>query len=267
MPPSPALLTLAFLSTFLLLNLLAVTPAISWFDKGHRIVGLIAQRHLTDDARNEIERILPGSITLADTAVWPDHEGRSIRDFDLLHYVRIPEHASGYDQARDCPERNCIVEALNWFAAAVADKNAPIMMRRLALRYVAHLVGDVHQPLHAGRAADRGGIEIPVSYRGATTNLHFFWDSNLVDLENGNEEEIATRLTANLTAADRLTWQAGDPEQWTNESLTLVRSHAYNTGALGELTDDYVEKARPVVRRKLAQAGIRLAWLLNNALK
>jgi hypothetical protein len=267
MPKAFAPLTATFLSAFLALNLLAVTPANSWFDKGHRIVGLIAQAHLTAGARKEIERILPGGMTLADAAVWPDHEGRQIREFDPLHYVRIPELASGYDQARDCPERNCMVEALNWFSAAVADKNAPIMMRRLALRYVAHLVGDMHQPLHAGRAADRGGIDISVAYRGATTNLHYFWDANLVDLETGNEEEIAKRLTANLTAADRLKWQAGDPKQWTDESLMLVRSHAYNTGASGELSDDYVEKSRPVVRRKLAQAAIRLAWLLNNALK
>ena len=76
MSSSLALLTPTFLSTFLLLNLLAVTPALSWFDKGHRIVGLIAQAHLTADARKEIERILPGGMTLADAAVWPDHEGR-----------------------------------------------------------------------------------------------------------------------------------------------------------------------------------------------
>ena len=205
-------------------------------------------------------------MTLADAAVWPDHEGRSIRDFDPLHYVSIPEHASGYDQARDCPERNCMVEALNWFSAAVADKNAPIMTRRLALHYVAHLVGDMHQPLHAGRATDRGGIDIPCLTE-AQQRIFTSFGTNLVDLETGNEEEIAKRLTANLTEADRLKWQAGDPKQWTDESLMLVRSHAYNTGASGELTDDYVEKARPVVRRKLAQAGIRLAWLLNIALK
>ena len=267
MPKAFAPLTATFLPAFLALNLLTVTPALSWFDKGHRIVGLIAQAHLTADARKEIEKILPAGMTLADTAVWPDHEGRQIREFDPLHYVRIPERASGYDQARDCPDRNCMVEALNWFSASVADKNAPIVTRRLALRYVAHLVGDMHQPLHTGRAADRGGVDISVSYRGATTNLHYFWDANLVDLETGNEEEIAKRLTATITAADRLKWQAGDPKQWTGESLMLVRSHAYNTGASGDLTDDYVEKARPVVRRKLAQAGIRLAWLLNIALK
>jgi hypothetical protein len=260
-------LTATFLATFFVFNLLALTSALSWFDKGHRIVGLIAHAKLNADVRKEIEKILPGSMTLADAAIWPDHEGRSIRDFDPLHYVRIPEDAAGYDQARDCPERNCMVEALTWFSAAVADRNAPIMTRRLALRYVAHLVGDMHQPLHAGRAIDGGGTNIPVSYRGRTTNLHFFWDTDLVELETGNEEEVANRLTTNLTEEERLKWQAGDPKQWTDESLMLVRSYAYSTGPSVELSDDYVDKARPVVRRRLAQAGIRLAWLLNIAFK
>lgn len=250
-----------------MLNLLALAPALSWYDKGHRIVGLIAQANLTAGARKEIEKILPGAMTLADAAVWPDHEGRSIRDLDPLHYVSIAENASGYDQQRDCPERNCMVEALKWFLAVVADKNAPIMMRRLALHYVAHLVGDMHQPLHAGRAKDGGGSAILVSFKGQTTNLHFFWDTNLVELEAGNEEEIANRLIANVSEEERRKWQAGNPEQWTNESLMLVRSHAYNTGSSVELSDEYVEKARPIVRRRLAQAGTRLAWLLNVALK
>ena len=160
-----------------------------------------------------------------------------------------------------------MVEALKWFSAVIADKSAPIMMRRLALHYVAHLVGDMHQPLHAGRAMDQDGINISVSYRGQKTNLHFFWDTDLVEMETGNEEEVAKRLTANLTKEERLKWQTGDPRQWTDESLMLVRSHAYNIGPSVELSNDYVEKARPIVRRRLAQAGIRLAWLLNSALK
>jgi hypothetical protein len=267
MPTSPAPLIATFVSTFLVFNLLTVATCFSWYDKGHRIVGLIAEANLTAEARKTIEEILAKNMTLADAAVWPDHEGRSIRDFDPLHYVSIPESAGGYDQGRDCPERNCMVEALKWFSAVIADKNSPIMVRRVALYYVAHLVGDMHQPLHAGRAGDGGGIDIPVSYRGATTNLHFFWDTNLVELETETEEEIAKRLTANLTEEERLKWQAGDPTRWTNESLVLVRSHAYNTGTSGELSDDYVENARPIVRIRLAQAGLRLAWLLNSALK
>ena len=259
--------TATFVSTFLAFNLLTAASCFSWLDKGHRIVGLIAEANLTAEARKTIEEILPGNTTLADAAVWPDHEGRSIRDFNPLHYVSILENGVGYDQGRDCPERNCMVEALKWFSTVIADKNAPIMVRRVALYYVAHLVGDMHQPLHAGRAGDRGGGDISVTYRGQTTSLHFFWDTNLVDLETGTEEEIAKRLVANLTEEERLKWQGGDPTQWTNESLVLVRSHAYNIGPSGELSDDYVEKARPIVRVRLAQAGIRLAWLLNAALK
>jgi len=266
MPTSRVSLTVTFVATFFAFHLLTLTPSFSWFDKGHRIVGLIAQANLSAEARKEINAILPGNTTLADAAVWPDHEGRSIRDFNPLHYVSIPENATGYDQGRDCPERNCMVEALKSFSLFIADKNAPIMMRRFVLYYIAHLVGDMHQPLHAGRAGDRGGVDLPVSYRGVPTNLHFFWDKDLVDLESGTEEEIAMRLVANLTEEERLKWQAGDPTQWTNESLKL-RSYAYNTGPSGELSDDYVEKARPIVRIRLAQAGIRLAWLLNTALK
>ena len=263
-PLAPRPVTL--LAAVLLIDLITVEPAFSWFDKGHRVVGLIAQAHLTVAARREIEIILSANTTLADAAVWSDHEGRSIRDFDPLHYVSISDHAAGYDQARDCPERNCMVEALSWYSAVVADKNALVMTRRLALRLVAHLAGDMHQPLHAGRASDRGGVDIRVSYRDQSTNLHFFWDRELVELEPGNEEDIAKRLTANLTDEERLRWQAGDPKQWTDESLMLVRSHAYNTGPSGDLSEDYVEKARPIVRSRLLQAGLRLAWLLNRAL-
>ncbi|SRR5581483_11091605 len=243
---------------------MTAAPALGWFDKGHRVVGLIAQANLSPAAREAVEKIL-GGMSLADAAIWPDHEGRSIRDFDPLHYASIPENAAGYDQARDCPERDCMVEALRWFLTVVADRNAPMMARRLALHYVAHLIGDMHQPLHAGRIQDSGGTAIRVSYKGAATNLHFFWDTNLVEMESGTAEEVARRLAANITNAERSAWQAGNPEQWTRESLALVRSYAYNTGDSAELSDEYVERARPIVRTRLAQAGIRLAWALNVA--
>jgi hypothetical protein len=266
MPDSLSLVAV-FATVSLFFDLLIASPALPWFDKGHRVVGLIALMNLATDTRMELEKILPEGRTLADAAVWPDHEGRSIRDFDPLHYVSIPENAAGYDRARDCPTNNCMVEALPWFASVVADRRAPIALRRLALYYVAHLVGDMHQPLHAGRVADRGGVDTAVSYRGTSTNLHFFWDSNLVDLETGSEDEIAERLARDITPDQRLQWQSGEPAEWTNESLALFRSHAYDTGPSAELSDDYVARARPVVRTRLAQAGIRLAWLLNRTLK
>jgi hypothetical protein len=150
----------------------------------------------------------------------------------------------GYDQGRDCPEKNCMVEALEWFSAAIADKNAPIMVRRVALYYVAHLVGDMHQPLHAGRAGDRGGVDISVSY-GVTTNLHYFWDSDLVEMETGSEEDIAKQLTANLTEEERLKWQAGDPTQWTNESFNAGQVVCVQHRAIGRAFRRLCRKSPP----------------------
>lgn len=266
-PSTNAALTGGAVALLLLFHLAAVAPAFSWYDKGHRVVALIAEANLTAAARKGIQEILPAGTTLADAAVWPDHDGRSIGDLNPLHYVSIAENAEGYDQARDCPERDCMVEALKWFVSNLGDKNAPTIIKRMALRYVAHLVGDMHQPLHAGRANDRGGTEIKVSYRGQTTNLHFFWDTDLVEMDPGTPEEMAERLGAAINSEDRLRWQSGGPVQWTDESLMLVRSRAYSLGQSVELSDEYVEMARPVVRTRLAQAGIRLAWLLNAVFK
>ena len=241
--------------------------AYGWGDKGHRIVAILAETHLTEHARQEVTKLLPAGTTLADAAVWPDKEGRRITEFDRLHHVSIPDNAAGYDQGRDCKARDCMVEALNWFSSVVADPKAPINMRLIALRYVAHLVADMHQPLHAGRREDRGGTEITVSYKGQTTNLHLFWDINLIEMEEGNPEEVAKRLNQSVTEKQRTKWQSADPKKWTNESFRLSRSNAYAIGESTELSDEYVATALMIARRRLAQAGVRLGWLLNNIFK
>jgi hypothetical protein len=242
-------------------------PAYGWGDKGHRVVAILAEAHLSDQARREVRKLLPSGTTLADAAVWPDQEGRRITEFNQLHHVSIPDNAAGYDQERDCEARNCMVEALNWFTSVVADRKAPINVRLIALRYVTHLVGDMHQPLHAGRREDRGGTEITVSYRAQTTNLHLFWDINLVEMEEGNPEELAKKLDESITEKQRTKWQSGDPKKWTDESFRLSRSNAYSLGESTELSDEYVATALTIVRRRLAEAGVRLGWLLNNTFK
>ena len=241
--------------------------AYGWGDKGHRVVAILADTHLTEHTRQQVTKLLPAGTTLADAAVWPDKEGRRITDLDLLHHVNIPDHANGYDQVRDCKARNCMVEALKWFTSVVADTKAPINVRLIALRYVAHLVGDMHQPLHAGRREDRNGTDIIVSYRAQTNNLHLFWDINIVEMEEGSAEQMAKRLKAGPAMEERTEWQSGDPKTWTDESFRLSRSYAYTLGESIELSDDYVATALTIVRQRLVQAGVRLGWLLNNILK
>jgi hypothetical protein len=97
--------------------------------------------------------------------------------------------------------------------------------------------------------------------------LHLFWDGNLVDMEVDSDEELAWRLAANVSDEQRQKWLSGDAQQWTDESLMLARSQAYATGEPGDLSDDYVDQGRSTVRTRLAQAGFRLAELLNNAFK
>ena len=197
--------------------------AYAWGDKGHRIVAILADTQLTEQAREEVRKLRPDDTTLADAAVWPDIEGRRITEFDRLHHVSIPDDAVGYDQERDCKAGNCMVEALNWFTSVIAEPEGPDQCGLIALRYVAHLVNDMHQPLHAGRREDRGGTEITVSYRAQTTNLHLFWDLNVVDMEEGNAEELAKKLDQSITPKQRSEWQSGEPKTWTDEIISSYR--------------------------------------------
>jgi hypothetical protein len=257
--------TIASVTLFLILCQSAVY---GWGNKGHEIVGFIAEAHLTETARKKITAILLAGETLPLAATWPDETGRRIQDFDRLHYVSVPDDANGYEQARDCKARNCIVEALKWFTSVLADTDAPINLRRIALRFVAHLVGDAHQPLHAGRREDRNGTDTVVSYKGQTNNLHLFWDINLVEMmEEGSADVLARRLDASIPVEERNQWRSGNPKAWIDESFRLSRSHAYNLEGAGELSDEYITNALPIVRRRLVQGGIRLAWWLNETLK
>ncbi|HXG51345.1 MAG TPA: S1/P1 nuclease [candidate division Zixibacteria bacterium] len=243
--------------------LLGGTPAFSWHDKGHRIVAAIAASRLSPAGRTLVRELLAPGETLADAAVWPDYDGRRIRELDVLHYVNIADGSQGYRREVDCPEGNCAIEALRWCEAQIADRNAPLHIRRIALRYLAHLTGDLHQPLHAGRAADRGGTTISLIYGGTVTSLHLFWDKDLVEMEEGEVEEVARRLVAGATPAEWESSKSGDPAEWANESLRLAMSHAYTIAPSGEPDEDYIRRAREVVRRRLLQAGLRLARVID----
>jgi hypothetical protein len=171
------------------------SPACSWGGKGHEIVGAIAEAHLTDTARKRIKELLPQGTTLADASTWPDKAGRQIPDMDAYHYVNLPKDANRYDQQRDCKLRNCVIEAIAWYVQVLKSQDAPRNKKRIALRFVAHL-GDIHQPLHAGFAEDRGGNGLDVRFNGRKENLHSLWDTALVELEHGTPAEIAARIHA-----------------------------------------------------------------------
>ena len=178
------------------------SPAYPWGSKGHEIVAAIAETHLTDTARKRIKELLPQGTTLAEASTWPDKAGRQIPDMDPYHFINFPKDANTYDQQRDCKLRNCIIEAIAWYMQVLKSPDAPRNEKRIALRFVAHLVGDIHQPLHAGFAEDRGGNSVDVRFNGRKENLHSLWDTALVELEQGTPAEIAARIQAAVTSDD-----------------------------------------------------------------
>ena len=76
-----------------------------------------------------------------------------------LHYVDVPKGETSYDRERDCPQRNCVVEAINWYLNVLKANDSPLAEKELALDYLVHLVGDLHQPLHVGFLDDMGGTK------------------------------------------------------------------------------------------------------------
>jgi len=123
------------------------------------------------------------------------------------------------------------------------------------------------QPLHVGFLDDMGGTKIKIVFEGKAQNLHELWDTGILQTEAGSAQDIAKRLDEECSADDRMTWQAGTPAEWANESLALTIEYVYPIPESHEISEEYVKRAMPILHSRLVQAGVRLAWLLNDALK
>jgi hypothetical protein len=243
------------------------TPAHAWGAKGHQMVALIAERHLTEQARERLKQLLPKNGTLEQAATWPDRVRKIMPQMDPLHYVDVRRGSSYYDREIDCPQRNCIVEAINWYLQVLKSPQSPLAEKQIALNYIVHLVGDLHQPLHVGFLDDLGGTKTKVTFNGKEQTLHELWDSGIVNTENGSARVMANRLDQQFGADERKTWQAGTPKEWANESIALTTKYVYPLPESHEISEEYAKRALPILHKRLAQGGVRLAWLLNEALR
>ncbi len=238
-----------------------------WGQNGHRIVGEIATRHLSEEAAAAVEALI-GPIDLAQAGTWAD-EIRSDSTWDHAapwHYITIED-----DQTLETAPRNPdgdIVEAMERFEAVLRDPKADHEAQAQALKFMVHFVGDVHQPLHVGRGADRGGNGITVYWFGDRTNLHSVWDTRIIENQHLSFTEF-TRFIDHATEAQVAAWQRASYADWVAESKAL-RDFVYDFGPDNEgeetprLGYGYAYRATPVVRQRLLQAGIRLAGLLND---
>jgi hypothetical protein len=184
------------------------------------------------------------------------------------HYVNVPAGAAGINLARDCPpERSCVIGAIAMHIGTLRDDKTSAAGKAQALKFLGHFVGDIHQPLHAGRAEDRGGTAIKVRFLGEETSLHAVWDGGLIAGMGLDWQTLANRLHARILDAERVTWQRSDVHGWAEKSRQLAEVRAYVEPEDGWiLGEDYVAQNAPEVAEQLRKAGVRLAWVLQAAL-
>ncbi|MCZ8319073.1 MAG: S1/P1 nuclease [Lysobacteraceae bacterium] len=261
------------LAALLAAGLLSLWPGdtAAWGREGHRIVGLLAEARLTPDARGEVARLLDGAPepTLAGVSTWADEvrDQPEWRHTGRWHWVNLPrETPCTYDARRDCQGGNCVVGAIEAQRAILADRSRPDAERAVALKFLVHLVGDVHQPFHAGFGDDRGGnlAQIRVERRG--WNLHALWDSAMVEQAGLSPDAYAAALQAAPALPPDPT--SGRPERaaaWALQSCRAIFDDGLypETRTVGRA---YLERHRPLAERRLREAGERLAAELNAAL-
>lgn len=268
---------------------LAPAPALAWGDYAHRLIADIALADLTPRARVEVRRILARGAavdtpacpigTLADAAVWPDCV-RSLPDrfaFSFSWHYQNIDICAPFDADAKCPDGNCVTAQITRQLAIAADRRASAADRAQALAFVAHFVGDMHQPLHIGDKHDKGGNDVRAAYGAKAPermNLHRIWDSDLAERALTEPPAIGPRSP---TRAQRRDWAGGRVADWAQESWELSRTVVYpelkgypdtcpaKSDIRATIDEAYVAAARDAVRLQTQRAGVRLAMLLNRA--
>lgn len=263
------------LRSLLLLSIL-VCPALAWNSPGHKVIALIASSELSDEVNAQIVEILrhhpfPEARELLGASVWPDR----IKEYPeyahgTWHYANAPLFLDG--KVHPTQDHGLVVQALQQNIEVLRSDSATKAEKAVALAWVIHLVGDVHQPLHAATSytsempeGDRGGNEYHIRYLEEETNLHSFWDSAGGLFWKGNNghdlEQVASHLGSLYTVDGMLA--VTDPEVWKHESHVLARYVAYPESQPDHaVSESYVGLSRGISEKRLALAGHRLAMVL-----
>lgn len=234
-----------------------------WGQNGHRAIGKIAQEHLTKKARKEIEKILNGkSLALVSTFSDEIKSDKKYSHFGPWHYVNLPAGEMQYN-AETANSDGDLLAALRKSKQVLSDPKSPREEKEFYLKMLVHFMGDLHQPLHAGRGEDKGGNDIQVRWFGDGTNLHSVWDTKMIESYNMSYTELASNAE-DLTKQVVQRIASGSFEDWMYESKELS-NQVYDSVEIGEnLSYRYMYDWFPVVQKQLQIGGIRLAEVLND---
>ena len=295
-------------SLWIIVALMAPTAASAFGPNGHRTVGKVAEGQLTPKAYAAVQDILQGE-TIASASIWPDQQRSAPlpspefwKNAANWHFVNVDpgktytkKHYTDGAMPRGCPRKPKKItdfanfnanayEAIVCFSNILRKGNDSQEVNELALKFVIHLAGDIHQPMHAGHAGDFGGNSIKLRYQFKNTNLHSLWDSVVLEAELLSFSDRAHFLTSTITNAQRQGWYETDPYIWLMENFELAEdSPVSDPLTLRELYyqlpdhfcpegDDGLPNCRyqfayfaePMINGRMAKGGIRLADLLND---
>jgi hypothetical protein len=270
----------------LLLGWGLAAPAFGWSQLGHTLVGDLAELELSPAARAQVRELLAGERepTLGGIASWADalrySEPARFRATSAWHYINARGGGCAFDLARDCREGNCIVAAILAQERVLADRTQPVAARRDALKFVVHLMGDLHQPLHAGSREDSGGNRFQVSlstriepedharasYRDGVmgTNLHAVWDHYILAAAGLDRRQYFARLKSRMETRPARPNRA-TAMSWARESCALVDSQQLYPPTHA-MDHTYLEAKRRFAEGRVVTAASRLAAVLNAAL-
>jgi len=283
---------------FMLLVLFALihsgTAIPLWGPTGHITVATIAQALLSEQATQQVLKLLPDNDgQLAQIANWADEvkDEPAYEWSKPLHYINTPAWACDYERSRDCTygglDNFCVDTAVQNYTSRVQDSSIGFDQQNEALKFLTHFVGDIHQPLHVGFGSDEGGNTLYGYFLTDSTSLHDVWDTHIIDELitknfNGNSTALPDYLLQQVQSGtyknDVTAWQqcsdstpdnACSPE-WANESVGLACNYSY-VEADGkthiennfDLEMDYYDRNYPIVELQLAKGGVRLANILN----
>jgi hypothetical protein len=239
--------------------------ALAWGMIGHRVVGQVADTYLSGKARKAVKNILGGE-TLAMSSNWPDFI-KSDPAFDYLnawHYVNLP---AGLDQkgvfsflATDTT--TSVYTKIPEMVAILKNKQSTMDQKKMAMRLLVHMVGDLHQPMHTARKEDLGGNRVSVSWFGSRSNLHRIWDENLVEYQQLSYTEYAAAIN-HPTKEQLTTWRNASLQQSVFESYQVVGKIYANIKPDDKLSYRYNFDYVDILNEQLLKGGVRLAQIIN----
>ncbi|KAL6573939.1 hypothetical protein OROHE_001481 [Orobanche hederae] len=263
----------------------------AWSMEGHAMTCKIAQGMLKPEVAHAVQMLLPDYVNgdLSAICVWPDQVRHwyKYRWTSPLHFIDTPDQACSFKYQRDCHDPHgakdmCVAGAITNFTNQLSHYRHGTADRRYnmteALLFLAHFMGDIHQPMHVGFTSDEGGNTIGLRWFGHKSNLHHVWDREIIltaaadyydkDI-NLLQEGIEGNITDGIWSGDLVSWRDCSDifscvNKYAVESIDIACKWGYKNVKSGDtLSEDYFNSRLPIVMKRIAQGGVRLAMILN----